>query len=83
MPARDPREDADEGEPVRIAAAKPVAAPDDHHPLDAEVEDAGPLHDQLAERRDEQRRRGGDDGEEDRFEHAHQAALAGATSRRR
>src|SRR3546814_10929538 len=36
---------------------------DDHHALEAEVEDAGLLHNQLAERGEEQRRRGTDDGD--------------------
>src|SRR3546814_10810752 len=39
---------------------------DDHHALEAEVEDAGLLHHQLAERGEEQRRRGTDDGQQDR-----------------
>ena len=54
-----------------MAAAKPQAAPIDHHALDAEVQHARALGHELADGRDEQRRRRGDDGEQDGFESAH------------
>ena len=42
----------------------------DHHALDAEVEHAGALDDQLAQRSDEQRRRCGGDGDDDLLKHS-------------
>src|SRR3546814_5834979 len=55
---------------------------DDHHALEAEVEDAGLLHHQLAERGEEQRRRGTDDGQQDRSKdvEAHPDVLIGLMS---
>ncbi|MNE24209.1 hypothetical protein D3C80_1174930 [compost metagenome] len=46
----------------------------DHHALYAEIEDAGSLRHQLAGGGDDQRCRGGDDGEEDGLKHIHHAA---------
>src|SRR3546814_20598325 len=55
---------------------------DDHHALEAEVEDAGLLHHQLAERGEEQRRRGTDEGQQDRSKdvEAHPHVLIGLLS---
>ena len=69
--------------PDPLHAPEPHHRADEHHPLDAEVEDAGALREQLAEGRVEQRRAvgdaGGDDEDEDRVVHrAASAAVAGS-----
>ncbi len=43
--------------------------PHRHHAFHAEIEDAGALRHQLAERRDQERRRRRDDGQQDAFDH--------------
>ena len=54
-----------------------------HHALDAEVEHAGALGDEFAERRDHQRRGGGDDGDEHHLEDVEAHAAAPGTRRTR
>ena len=54
--------------PVILAGDEAAHRADRHHALDAEVEDARALRDQFAERGEQQRRRGRDDGEEDAFD---------------
>ena len=44
---------------------------DQHHAFDTEVQHPGPLGDELAQGREQQRRRGGDDGHEERDENGH------------
>jgi hypothetical protein len=50
----------------------------DHHPLDAEVQDARAFHHQFADGGDQERRGRGDDGQEDRGGEHHASALRGA-----
>ena len=73
--------------PARIAASRPSTGiaggvagdeaddgADRHHAFDAEVQDAGTLRHQFAERREEERHRGGDDGEDQALELKHSHA---------
>jgi hypothetical protein len=46
----------------------------DHHAFDAEIEHTGSLHHQLTGGGYDERRRGGDDGEENGLKHVHHAA---------
>ena len=54
-----------------IGAGEAAGRADDHHALDAEIENAGALDDQFARGREQQRRRGGDHGEQDGFNELH------------
>ena len=54
-----------------VGARKAAGGADDHHALDAEIQNAGALDDQFAGRRKQQRRRGGDHGEQDGFNELH------------
>ena len=58
-------------EPVSHAPRKAAGRADDHHALDAEIEHAGALGHELAGRRDQQRRRGGEHREDDGFNQFH------------
>ena len=62
------------GLPVETAVAEPHDRADQHHPLDAEVEDAGPLGEDLAHRREQQDRPDRDPGGEDELEVHRQAS---------
>ena len=64
MPASAAATMPSEALPVVTVTAKAVTAPDQHHALDAEVEDARALDHELAERGEQQRRRGADDGQQ-------------------
>ena len=75
----DRRENAEDRLAGLVAGDEAADRAHDHHALDAEVEDAGALGHQFAERGEEQRRRRDDDGDDDGFGHAHSAALAAWT----
>ena len=59
----------------RKAPTKALTAPHRHHALHSEIEHARALCHELADRCDQERRRGHDDGEQDRFESGHARAL--------
>ena len=81
-PARHGGDDAQIGGAGQLRAREAGHGADDHHALDAEIEDARALRHELAERRDQQRRRGRDDGKDDRLEAGHGASSARAAGRR-
>ncbi len=66
-PASDAGQHADDRHAGDMAAGKADDGADRHHALDAEVEHAGALRDQFAEGGKQQRRRGGDDGQQNAF----------------
>ena len=68
--------------PTCCTQRKPAHRADEHHPLDAEVEHARPLGEQLAERGEEERRpvgdRRGEHDDDDAVVHAGASGAAGA-----
>ena len=64
-----------QGLPVETAVENPATAPMSIIPLDAEVQDPGPLGEDLADRREEQDGAAGDAGGQDQRE-VHQAGAA-------
>src|SRR5207302_7916945 len=72
------RENADHETAAQGSGCEARDRADQHHPFDAEVEDAGFLGDELAERGENQRRACGDRGGEDEDEIVHYAAALAA-----
>ncbi|MHC2844604.1 hypothetical protein ACVINU_007538 [Bradyrhizobium diazoefficiens] len=70
--ARDDAEQrADQNRAGQPGAGKAAGRADDHHSLDAEIEHAGALGHELAGRRDQERRRGGEHRKDDGFNQFH------------
>ena len=65
---------ADPGRTGEIAGAEAADRAHDHHAFDAEIEHAGALDHQFADRRDQQGRRRGGDGQKDVDGDVHQRA---------
>ena len=73
-PARMPASTPSQGEPVSRRGGEAADRAHDHHALDAEIEHAGALDDEFAERGDQQRRRRGRDGQKNAFGNFHDQA---------
>ena len=58
-------DDADHGRVGRVGEGEAGRGADDHHPFEAEIEHAGALGDDLADRGDQQRRRRRNDDHQD------------------
>ena len=80
MPARMAKTTPTSGTPVRFAATKPHTAPTAIMPSTPRLRTPGALGDEFAEGGDEERRRGGDDGEDRPFKHFHGSPRAFETA---
>ena len=71
-----------QGFPVAAATENPATRPEQHHALDPEVQDTGPLGEDLADGREQEDRAAGDPGRQDQREIDHVGAVAAASAGR-